>query len=110
MLLRILASLTGSNPSVTDLPVRGVDYYMYRRFLRARQHDIERAQEMWQKHLEWRKVSAGCIPVPWLPSGALPPALVCTPTNFHERVAAQRGCRRRWAFRETAVVSETCMT
>lgn len=32
------------------------DYYMYRRFLRARQHDIERAKEMWQKHLEWRKV------------------------------------------------------
>jgi hypothetical protein len=32
------------------------DYFMYRRFLRARQHDVERAKEMWANHLKWRKV------------------------------------------------------
>lgn len=28
---------------------------MYRRFLRARQHDIPRAVEMWTNHLAWRR-------------------------------------------------------
>eukprot|EP00884_Botryococcus_braunii_P015835 jgi/Botrbrau1/2935/Bobra.0026s0010.1 len=31
------------------------DIYLLRRFLRARQHDIERASEMFYAHLEWRK-------------------------------------------------------
>ena len=28
---------------------------MYRRFLRARQHDVPRAVEMWTAHLAWRR-------------------------------------------------------
>jgi hypothetical protein len=31
------------------------DKYYLRRFLRARQHDIQRAKEMFLKHLQWRK-------------------------------------------------------
>jgi hypothetical protein len=31
------------------------DIYLLRRFLRARQHNIERAKEMFLAHLEWRK-------------------------------------------------------
>mmetsp|Transcript_6253 Transcript_6253/g.17959 ORF Transcript_6253/g.17959 Transcript_6253/m.17959 type:complete len:678 (-) Transcript_6253:181-2214(-) len=31
------------------------DWAMYRRFLRARQHDIPRAVEMWTNHLAWRR-------------------------------------------------------
>ncbi len=48
--------LPRSNPGP---PCFCADYYTYRRFLRARQHDIERAVDMWQKHLEWRKVGSG---------------------------------------------------
>ena len=33
------------------------DRYTYRRFLRARQHDLTRATEMWLAHLQWRKES-----------------------------------------------------
>ena len=35
------------------------DKYTYRRFLRARQHDIPRAMEMWVKHLKVR--SSHCL-------------------------------------------------
>lgn len=35
----------------------GADRYTYRRFLRARQHDLPRATEMWLAHLRWRKES-----------------------------------------------------
>jgi hypothetical protein len=31
------------------------DLYTYRRFLRARQHDLARAKAMWHDHLAWRK-------------------------------------------------------
>ena len=31
------------------------DRYTYRRFLRARQHDVKRATEMWLAHIAWRR-------------------------------------------------------
>ncbi len=39
--------------SKVDHPI--ADIYMLRRFLRARQHNIERAKEMILTHFKWRK-------------------------------------------------------
>ena len=46
----ILASLA---PGETLPP--HTDDYKLRRFLRARQHDLARAREMWDKHVRWRE-------------------------------------------------------
>lgn len=46
-------------PKVSHFPTVktavGADIYLLRRFLRARQHDVQRAREMFLIYLDWRK-------------------------------------------------------
>lgn len=47
-------SILASLPPGKTLPPHTDDYKL-RRFLRARQHDLARAREMWDKHVRWRE-------------------------------------------------------
>lgn len=49
VMVQFLTALQAAGKLRTDY-----EWCMYRRFLRARQHDIPRATEMWSKHLAWR--------------------------------------------------------
>lgn len=41
--------------SCSHQPLAHTDYYTIRRFVRARQHDLERAHTMLVNHIAWRK-------------------------------------------------------